>query len=61
MLVREEPYVVSGSLGLASGHEGLQTVFHMLDDVVVVADALALHDVRSLLWTTAGAEYHKNG
>ena len=61
VLVRKEPQVVSVSLGLAGGHEGLQTVCLMLDDVVVVTDTLFLYDIRSLLWTAAGAEYHKYG
>ena len=34
---------------------------HILDDVVVVADALVLHDVGALFWSTACAEHHKDG
>ena len=61
VLVGQRPHVVVVRLGDAGGHEGLEGVAHVLDDVGVGLDGLVPDDVGGLLGTAAGDEHQKHG
>ena len=57
VLVGQQPHVVVVRLGDAGGHEGLEGVAHVLDDVGVGLDSLVPNDVGGLLGAAASDEH----